>query len=113
MKSNSLELIVAAIALVFTVFFVLTVIPPLMQNWDVVAAFGAGFVNPYSSGFAADAIACWFVLGAWVAYERSALGIKHGWPCLLLGIVPGVAVGFAVYLIIRIRQTAHGTSGVG
>ncbi|WP_369010820.1 DUF2834 domain-containing protein [Klebsiella pneumoniae] len=31
-------------------------------------------------------------------------GIRHGWVALLLGVVPGVATGFAVYLLIRLNQ---------
>ena len=90
----------------FALAFCLIVIPPLLANPDIVGAFAAGFVNPYSSGYSLDVITCWCVLAAWVAYEARNDGIRHGWIALLLGIVPGVATGFAVYLLLRLRQQA-------
>lgn len=62
----------------------------------------AGFVNPYSSGYSIDVIVTWCILCVWVMYESNK--VKHGWVCLLLGLVPGVAVGFALYLFLRDRQ---------
>jgi hypothetical protein len=47
---------------------------------------------------------CWFVLASWIVYEKAKHGVKHGWIPLLLGLVPGVATGFALYLLIRMRQ---------
>jgi hypothetical protein len=88
----------------FATFFFITLGPLLIENPDVFAAFEAGYVNPYSSGFATDAIACWLVLAAWVIYEKFEKGIKHGWIALLIGLVPGVAKAFALYLVMRMRQ---------
>ncbi|HEX4878891.1 MAG TPA: DUF2834 domain-containing protein [Limnobacter sp.] len=88
----------------FAVFFVWVVIPPLLDNPDVWGAFAAGFVNPYASGYATDVIVCWLILAAWVWYEAKAHAVRHGWVCLLLGLVPGVAVGFALYLLVRAKQ---------
>ena len=85
-------------------FFFITIGPLIVENPDVIAAFKAGYVNPYSSGFATDAIACWLVLAAWVVYEKFEKGIKHGWIALLIGLVPGVATAFALYLVMRMRQ---------
>ena len=79
-------------------------IPPLVANPDIWGAFAAGFVNPYSSGYSTDVLVCWFVLAVWVVYEAKAYSIRHGWICLLIGIVPGVAVGFALYLLLRSKQ---------
>ncbi|MDW3646073.1 MAG: DUF2834 domain-containing protein [Bacteroidia bacterium] len=93
-----------AVCLLFTAFFIIVVIPPLIENPDIIAAFSAGFVNPYSSGYSADVLSCWLILLIWVIYESPK--IKYGWICLMLGIVPGVAVGFALYLILRSRQLA-------
>ncbi len=90
------------IAATFTVLFCVLVIPPLLQNPDIIGAFSAGFVNPYASGYAADVVCCWVTLLIWVWYESPR--VKHGWVCLLLGLVPGVAVGFAGYLLLRARQ---------
>jgi hypothetical protein len=91
-------------ALVFTGIFCFLVIPPLIENPDVIGAFAAGFVNPFAAGYATDAIVCWFVLAIWVCFEASNSAIRHGWICLLLGVVPGVAVGFALYLLLRHAQ---------
>lgn len=95
-------LIIAALA--FTCFFAVVVVPPLMENPDLWGAFAAGFVNPYSSGYSMDVIVCWAILAAWVVYEARTYGVRRGWVCLLLGIVPGVAVGFALYLLLRAKQ---------
>lgn len=97
------SLLIAA-AVFFSVFFAVVVIPPLVANPDIWGAFAAGFVNPYSSGYSTDVLVCWFVLAVWVVYEAKAYSIRHGWICLLIGIVPGVAVGFAFYLLLRTKQ---------
>lgn len=99
-KVFSLSLIVVAIA--FTAIFCVVVVPPLLVDLDILGALGAGFVNPYASGYAADVFSCWVVLFLWVIYEYPK--VKYGWVCLILGFVPGVAVGFAVYLLLRTRQ---------
>lgn len=88
----------------FALGFAFIVLPPLWQSGDVLGAFAAGFVNPYASGYALDAILCWCVLACWVWYERASLGVRHGWIALLLGLAPGVATGFAVYLLLRLQQ---------
>ncbi len=90
----------------FAVFFFVTIGPLFLEQPDLVAAFKAGYVNPYSSGFATDAIACWLILICWVVYEKLQKGIKHGWLAIVLGFVPGVATGFAVYLLLRSYQRA-------
>ena len=94
---------IIAVAVGFTAFFAVVVLPPLFENPDVLGAFAAGFVNPYSSGYSADVIACWLVLAAWVVFEARSKNVRHGWVCLVLGVVPGVAVGFAAYLLLRMR----------
>lgn len=88
----------------FAVFFFITIGPLILENPNVIAAFKAGYVNPYSSGFATDAICCWLVLAAWVVYEKYEKGVKHGWIALLIGLVPGVATAIALYLVMRMRQ---------
>lgn len=92
------------LAVGFALAFTLICGPALLENPDIIGAFAAGFVNPFSSGYALDAIMCWFVLAVWVTYEAKTLGMRHGWIALLLGIAPGVATGFAVYLLMRLRQ---------
>ena len=88
----------------FALAFSILCIPPLIENPDVIGALAAGFVNPYASGYALDAILCWCVLAIWVAYEAKTLGMRHGWVALLLGVAPGVATGFAAYLLLRLHQ---------
>jgi hypothetical protein len=95
-----------ALALGFSAVFAAVVVPPLLENPDVLGAFGAGFVNPYASGYSADVLFCWALLAVWVVYEARTRNVKHGWVCLLLGVVPGVAVGFGLYLVLRSRQGA-------
>jgi hypothetical protein len=98
------KFVIIAAAATFTALFAYWCIPPQIANPDIIGAFAAGFVNPYSSGYAADTLACWVILTAWILYERRALRIRHGLWCIALGVVPGVAFGFAGYLLLRSRQ---------
>ncbi len=102
---NALLLVIAG---AFTLAFLIICIPPLITDYDgnLIAAFGDGFVNPMSTGYSLDVFASWFVLAVWVLHERSARGVRGGWIALALGVVPGVAVGLASYLIIRSRAAA-------
>lgn len=95
-----------ALALGFSLFFITTIGPALLNDPNIIAAIMAGFVNPFASGYSTDVILCWVVLMLWVVYEARAYQIKGGWVCLLLGLVPGVVVGLALYLIVRDRQLA-------
>ncbi len=105
MSQKAFEYIVLALGLIFAVAFSVIVVPPLLASGDIVGAFAAGFVNPYSSGYSLDVILCAAILFVWIAYERSAHGVKHGWVAIPLSFLPGVATAFAVYLFIRSRQT--------
>lgn len=93
-----------ALASVFAIAFGLVVLPALIASPDIIGAFAAGFVNPFSSGYALDAILCWCVLAVWVTQEARERGVRHGWIALALGVVPGVATGFALYLLMREPQ---------
>lgn len=104
MTKSGFELLVAALGAAFAIAFCVIVVPPLLESGDVIGAFAAGFVNPYSSGYSLDAILCGVILLVWVIYERKALKIKHGWVAIPLSFLPGVATAFAAYLIIRSRQ---------
>jgi hypothetical protein len=106
MNLATFKIVVAALGATFAVLFLVLCVPPLVENPDFIGAAMAGFVNPFASGYALDAIFCWLVLSSWVAYEAKADGIRHGWVCVLLGIVPGVATGFAAYLLLRMSQQA-------
>lgn len=103
MSPRGFQIIMGALALTFTAVFAAMVIPALIVDGDPVAAVLAGFVNPYASGYAWDAIICWVILSVWIVYERQTLQVKQGWICIVLGLVPGVAVGFGLYLILRMR----------
>jgi hypothetical protein len=107
MSKSLFEGLVLALGVGFAAAFCGLVIPPLVESWDVLGAFAAGFVNPYSSGYSLDVIVCALILAVWILYERSTLGIRHGWIAILVSIVPGVATGFAVYLLMRSRQLAR------
>ena len=102
MKKHFFKIGLVVIALFFTIIFCFVVIPPLIDNPDIIGAFAAGFVNPYSSGYSIDVFCCWAILFLWVIYESPK--VKYGWVCILLGIVPGVAVGFALYLLLRMNK---------
>lgn len=104
MNQHSFKATIIAAAAVFTALFAYWCIPPLIADPDIIGAFAAGFVNPYSSGYSADVLACWVILAAWILYERRTLGVRHGLWFIALGVIPGVAVGFAGYLLLRMRQ---------
>jgi Terpene cyclase DEP1 len=104
MNEQAFKATIIAAAAVFTALFAYWCIPPLIANPDIIGALAAGFVNPYSSGYSADVLACWVILSAWIVYERRAFGVRYGLWCILLGAIPGVAVGFAAYLLLRGRQ---------
>lgn len=105
MRKKIFKISIAFIGLLFTLLFCSIVVPPLLEDPDIIGAFAAGFVNPYASGYAADVFCCWAILLVWVIYE--APKVKYGWVCLLLGIIPGVAVGFALYLLLRMNQLGN------
>jgi hypothetical protein len=104
MNRDTFRVVLVCLAIGFAVVFTVLVVPPLLASGDVLGAFAAGFVNPYSSGYALDAITSWLVLAAWVIHESHSRHVRHGWVALLLGVVPGVATGFAVYLLLRMRR---------
>jgi len=97
------------IAAVFTLAFVVLVVPALVDDGgDVMGGLADGFVNPYASGYSWDVLCSWAVLAVWVVYERAALGQRHGWISVVLGAAPGVAVGLASYLLIRSLRPPDG-----
>ena len=102
MSKKTFEIGITLVAIFFALFFCWVVIPPLIENPDITGALLDGFVNPYASGYSTDVICCWMILLIWVIYESPQ--VRYGWVCLLLGCVPGVAVGFAAYLLLRSRQ---------
>ncbi len=105
MRTTLFQGSLAAIAVLFTCIFGMVVIPPFLEQPDLVGAFAAGFVHPFASGYAVDVLCCWAILLVWVIAE--AHKVRHGWVCLVVGIIPGVAVGLALYLLLRMRQGRH------
>ncbi len=104
MTKRVFETIVVALGAGFAAAFAAIVMPPLIETGDLIGALAAGFVNPYSTGYSLDAIFCGLILISWIIYERSALGVRHGWIAIPICLFPGVAVAFAAYLVIRSRQ---------
>lgn len=104
MNRNTYALLLWILGLGFALAFSAMVMPAVVRDGDVMGAFAAGFVNPYAAGYALDAILCWCVLAVWVAHEARSRRVRHGWIALALGIAPGVATGFAFYLLLRLRQ---------
>lgn len=104
MTDNIFRSALLLVIVLFTGFFILTILPPLFEEFDVLGALAAGFVNPYAAGYSTDVIMCWFALAFWVIRDAKVYSIRHGWVCLLLGLVPGVAVGLSLYLILRLSQ---------
>ena len=107
MTTGTFRLLLVLWAALFALLFVVIVIPPLIGDPDLLAAISAGFVNPYATGYSLDTIMCWVVLTTWVVYEAKTRPVKHGWIAPLLGLVPGVATGFAVYLLLRLNSGAN------
>lgn len=104
MNEKFFKLALILVAIGFTMVFCVVVMPPLIANPDIFGALAAGFVNPYAAGYSSDIFFCYAALVIFIAYEAKTLGVKHGWICLILGAVPGVAVGLALYLLIRHNQ---------
>ena len=104
MAEKVFQISLVFVGLAFTLFFLFFVLPPLIDNPDIVGAFAAGFVNPYAAGYSTDVVFCWLTLAIWVVFEARTRAIKNGWICLAVGVVPGVEVGFAAYLLLRTAQ---------
>jgi hypothetical protein len=104
MNEKFYKLALFFVAVGFSLVFCVVVIPPFIENPDALGAFAAGFVNPYAAGYSSDVLFCFAALAILVVYEAKVLSVKHGWICLALSIVPGVAVGFALYFLIRHPQ---------
>jgi len=89
---------------IFLAVFLFYTLPAAMELNDVFQSFAAGFVNPLATGYSVDVIASGFILIFWILFEAKHHGIRYGWLCIILCLVPGVAVGFAAYLLLRQKQ---------
>ena len=113
MSKSLFETLILILGGAFTVLFCLIIVPALLQTGDVLGAFAAGFVNPFSTGYSLDVILCAAILVVWILYERGAYGVRHGWIAIPLCFVPGVATAFALYLFLRSRQLSPSVTGSG
>ena len=89
---------------IFLAVFLFYTLPAAIELNDIFQSFAAGFVNPLATGYSVDVIASGFILIFWILFEAKNKGIRYGWVCILLCLVPGVAVGFAAYLLLRQKQ---------
>lgn len=99
--------VLIAIAVLFTVLFFVIPVPALLDDRPgglVEAFFRASFINPFAAGYSLDVWATGFALFTWIVYEWRVYGVRRGWIAALLSFVPGVAVGFVAYLLIREPQ---------
>lgn len=104
MSESAFRAILVSVIIGFTIFFFAYFVPPIVENPDLLGVLKAGFVNPYAAGYSVDLIACWIVLILFIIYESKTKSIKYGWVCVLLGLAPGVVVGWSVYLLLRNNQ---------
>ena len=58
MNETGFKFTVIATAVGFTALFAYWCIPAFIANPDIFGASAAGFVNPYSSAYSADVLAC-------------------------------------------------------
>ncbi len=103
MTQRSFKAGLIALAALFTVLFVV-ILAPAVGDLTLGKAIDDMFASPAASGVSTDVLLTYAVLALWVVYEAIAKNVRRGWIALVLGAVPGVTVGLAVYLMIRMRQ---------
>jgi len=91
-------------AAIFLAVFLFYTLPAAIEQADLIQSFAAGFVNPFSTGYSVDVIACGFILIFWILFETKQYGVRYGWVCIILTLIPGVAVGLTAYLLLRYKQ---------
>src|SRR4051812_41118293 len=101
MTDRSFRAVLVAIAAAFVVLFA-AIVPPALINdgFDFWGAARATFVNPYASGASIDVLMAYVVLAVWVFQEARTRRVRHGWIALVVGLVTGLTVAFAAYLLI-------------
>ncbi|MFT6265144.1 MAG: hypothetical protein ACJAWS_001292 [Oleiphilaceae bacterium] len=99
--SNRAIIISAGIFLAVFLFYTL---PAAIDLNDFFASFAAVFVNPLATSYSVDVIAYGFILMFWILFEAKHHGIRYGWLCIILCVVPAVAVAFTTYLRLRQKQ---------
>jgi len=98
------RLLLWMLIILFSLFFFISFLPHVISDANIIIVLQSGFVNPYATGYSIDLIATWLVLIVLVLHESHTHKIKGGWLCILLGLVPGVVVGWAAYLLLRSKQ---------
>ena len=93
-----------ALAALFTVLFVVIIGPEVRDGLGLGEVGDDMFANSSASGVSTDVLLTYAVLALWVVYEAATKKVRRGWIALVLGAVPGVTVGLAAYLLIRMRQ---------
>jgi hypothetical protein len=76
MTRSFFEALALALGTIFAIAFFVIVIPPLAASSDIAGAFGAGFVNPFSTGYSVDAVLCGAILIVWIIYDKITLKIN-------------------------------------
>jgi len=104
MNEQNFKRAIISSTVIFMLILLFYTLPAVIDTGDIVVATLAGFVNPIAAGYSTDVITCWFILSFWIWFESKQYGVKRGWICILSGIIPGVAFGFCLYLIIRHKQ---------
>jgi Terpene cyclase DEP1 len=106
MTDRSFRASLVALAVTFTIVFVVLIPPALIRDgFDFWGAARDTFVNPYASGVSVDVLMSYAVLVVWVFHEARTRQVRRGWIALALGLVTGLTVGLVAYLLIRLRQT--------
>lgn len=82
MSTSTFRALLILLAAGFAAAFAVIVVPPLIESGDIVGAFAAGFVNPYSSGYLLDTILCAAVLAVGSRMKpRLKVSGMAGLPC--------------------------------
>lgn len=111
MTDRSFRAVLVALAMTFTVIFAFLIPPASVRDGlDFWGGARDTFVNPYASGVSVDVLMAYAVLAVWVFHEARTRQIRRGWVALVLGLVTGVTVGLAAYLLIRSRQIEVATA---
>ena len=104
MNEQNFKRAILVSAAAFLAVFLFYTLPAAIEQADLFQSFALGFVNPLATGYSVDVIACGFILLFWILFEAKQYGIQYGWICIPLICIPGVAVAFALYLLIRHKQ---------
>ena len=104
MPETRFDWVLIGLSAVFVAVFSVAVAPTFFgDQLNVVTAAEGMFANAYATWASIDAIFTWLVLAVWIVYENEYRGVRHGWIALVVGLI-WVAVGLAIYLLVRHRE---------